>query len=68
MTKDLTKIFIDEIDSSHHKMTFATNNRIIKSIDYTWSSDFLDMNDYGPENKRSFRFMLVVIDGFSKIG
>ena len=67
MTKDLTKIFIDEIDSSHHKKTFATNIRIIKSIEHTWSSDFLDMNDYGHENNRSFRFMLVVFDGFSKI-
>ena len=31
---------------------FSTNKTIIKSIDDTWSSDLLDMNDYGIENKK----------------
>ena len=41
---------------------------MIKSIDDTWSSDLLDMNDYGPKNNRGYRFILVVVDNFSKFG
>ena len=41
---------------------------MIKSIDDTWSSDLLGMNDYGPENDRGNRFILVVIDIFSQFG
>ena len=41
---------------------------MIQSIDDTWSSDLLDMNDYGPRNNRGYRFILVVIDKFSKFG
>ena len=40
---------------------------MIKSIDDIWSSDFLDMNDYGPKNKRGYRYILV-IGHFSKFG
>ena len=39
-----------------------------KSIDDTWSSDLLYMNDYGPENERGNRYKLVVIDIFSNFG
>ena len=41
---------------------------MIKSIDDTWSSDLLDMNDYGPKNNRGYRYILVVVDNFSKFG
>ena len=41
---------------------------MIKTVDDTWSSDLLDMNDYGPENNRGYRYILVVIDKFTKIG
>ena len=41
---------------------------MIKSIDDIWSSDLLDMNDYGPKNNGGYRYMLVVIDNFSKSG
>ena len=37
-----------------------------KSIDDCWSSDLLDMNDYGPKNNKGLRYILVVIDNFSK--
>ena len=47
MKKDATKVFIDEIYSSPPKHNYPTNNTIIKSIDDTWSSDLLDMIDYG---------------------
>ena len=68
MKKDLTKIFIDEIYSKAPKKNFPTNKTIIKSIDDTWSSNLLDMNDYGIKNNKGYRYILVVIDNFSKFG
>ena len=41
---------------------------MIKSIDDTWSSDLLDMNDYGIKNNKGYRYILVVVDNFSKFG
>ena len=66
--RDLTKIFIDEIYSKPPKKNYPTNKTIIKSFDDTWSSDLLDMNDYGPKNNKGYRYILVVIDNFSKFG
>ena len=68
MKRDLTKIFIDEVYSKPPKKHYPTNKTIIKSIDDTWSSDLLDMNDYGPKNNRGYRYILVVVDKFSKYG
>ena len=66
--RDLTKIFVDEIYSKLPHKNYETNRTMIKSIDDTWSSDLLDMNDYGHKNNRSYRYILVVIDNFSKFG
>ena len=41
-------IFINEIYSKPPHKKKETNKTMIKSIDDTWSSDLLDMNDYGP--------------------
>ena len=68
MKKDLTKLFIDEVYSKPPKKNYPTNKTIIKSIDDTWSSDLLDMNDYGIKNNKNYRYILVVIDNFSKFG
>ena len=68
MKKDLTKIFNDEIYSKAPKKNFPTNKTIIKSIDDTWSSNLLDMNDYGIKNNKGYRYILVVIDNFSRFG
>ena len=54
MKKDLTKIFIDEIYSKPPKKNYPTNRTMIKSIDDTWSSDLLDMKDYGIKNNKGF--------------
>ena len=32
------------------------------------SLDILDLKDYGPENNRRYRYVLVTIDNFSKFG
>ena len=66
--KDLTKIFIDEINSIPPRKNYPTNKTIVKSTDDIWSSDLLDMIDYGPKNKRGYRYITVVIDKFSKFG
>ena len=66
--KDLTKIFIDEIYSNPPKKNYLTNKTIVKHIDDTWSLDLLDMIDYGTKNNNGFRYILVVIDNFSKFG
>ena len=68
MKRDLTKIFIDEIYSNPPKKNYPTNKTVIKSIDDTWSSDLLDMNDYGIKNNKGYRYILVVVDNFSKFG
>ena len=66
--RDLIKIFIEEIQSRSPKKIYGTNKTITRSIDDTWSSYFLDMNDYGPENNRGYRYVLVVVDNFSEFG
>ena len=68
MKKDSTKIFIAEVYSKPPKKNYPTNKIMIKSVDDTWSSDLLDMNDYGPKNNKGYRYILVVIDNFSKFG
>ena len=68
MKKDIRKIFIDKIYSSPPKNNYPTNKTIIKYIDDTWSSDLLDTNDYGIRNIKGYRYILVVIDNFSKFG
>ena len=52
MKNDITKIFINETYSKPPHKNYETNKTKIKSIDDTWSSDLLDMNDYGPKNNR----------------
>ena len=57
MGKDLTKTFINEIYSKPPLRNYPTNKIMIKSIDDTWSSDLLDMNDYCPKNNRGYRYI-----------
>ena len=63
-----TKIFIDEIYTKPPLRNYPTNKTKIESIDDIWSSDLLDMNDYGIKNNKGYRYILVVIDNFSKVG
>ena len=64
--KDLTKIFIDEIYSKPPRRNYATNKIIYNHIDEIWSVDLADMNDYKISNNKSYRYILIVIDNFSK--
>ena len=68
MTQKNIKIFINEIYSKPPKKNYITNKTDVYHIDDIWSLDILDLKDYGPENNRGYRYVLVVIDNFSKIG
>ena len=68
MTQKSIKIFINEIYSKPPKKFYATNKTDIYHIDDIWSLDILDLQDYGPENNKGYRYVLVTIDNFSKFG
>ena len=68
MTQKNFKIFINEIYSKPPKKYYNTNKTNVYYIDDTWSLDILDLKDYGPENNRGYRYILVIIDNFSKFG
>ena len=68
MTQKNIKIFINEIYSKVPKKNYDTNKTDVYYIDDIWSLDILDLKDYGPENNRGYRYVLVVIDNFSKFG
>ena len=67
MSQKNIEIFIDEIYSKPPRKNYPTNKTDFYYIDDTWSLDILDLKDYGPKNNRGYRYVLVVIDNFSKI-
>ena len=68
MSQKSIKVFINEIYSKGPKKNYITNKTDVYHIDDTWSLDILDLKDYGPENNRGYRYVLVTIDNFSKYG
>ena len=68
MSQKNYKIFINEIYSKGPKKNYPTNKKDVYDIDDIWSLDILDLKDYGPKNNRGYRYVLVIIDNFSKFG
>ena len=68
MTQKVIKIFINEIYCKPPKRNSPTNKTDVYHIGDIWSLDILDLKDYGPENNRGYRYVLVIIDKFSKFG
>ena len=68
MTQKNIKIFINDIYSKAPKKNYITNKTDVYHIDDIWFLDILDLKDYGPENNRGYRYVLVVINNFSKFG
>ena len=68
MTQKNIKILINEIYSKPPKKNYITNKTDVYYIDDIWSLDILDLKDYGAENNRGYRYVLVTIDNFSKFG
>ena len=67
MTQKSTKIFINETYSKAPKKYYATNKTDVYHIDDIWSLYILDLKDYGPENNKGYRYVLVFIGNFSKL-
>ena len=68
MTQKNIKIFVNEIYSKPPKKNYATNKFDVYHIDNIWRLDILDLKDFGPENNRGYRYVLLIIDNFSKYG
>ena len=68
MTQKNIKIFMNEIYSKPPKKNYMTNKADVYHIDDIWNLDILGLKDYGPENIKNYRYVLVIIDNFSKIG
>ena len=68
MTQKNIKIFKNEIYSKPPEKYYATNKTDVYYIDDIWSLDILDLKDYGPENNRGYRYVLVIRGNFSKFG
>ena len=56
------------IKSKGSKQNYSTIKSNVYHIDDIWSLDILDLKDYGPENNKGYRYVLVIIDNFSKFG
>ena len=59
---------MNEIYSKPLKKMYATNKTDVYHIDNIRSLEILDLKDYGAENIRGYKFVLVIIDIFSKFG
>ena len=68
MTQKTSKIFMNKIYSKPPKNNYPTNKTDVYLIDDIWSLYVLDLKDYGPENKRGYRYDLVIRDIFNKNG
>ena len=62
--QSLSDTFSNGIFSKPSKKNNETNKTLLKSIDETWSIDLLQMDDYGVENNKGYKY----IDNFSKFG
>ena len=67
MTQKNIKIFIDEIYSKTPKKNYIKKTDVYH-VDDIRSLEILDLKDYGPENNRGYRYVLVVFENFSKFG
>ena len=66
MTLKNIKIFINEIYSKPPEKNYSTNKTDVYHIDDILSLDILGLKDYGAENIRGYRYVVVIIDSFSK--
>ena len=65
MKKDLTKIFIDEIESRPPKKTYPPDKLTYNHIDEIWSIDLAEFSDYKISNNKGFRYIFIIIENFS---
>ena len=68
MTQKTHKNIINQVYSKPLKENYPTNKTVVYHIDEICSLDILDLKDYGPENNRDFRYVIVVFNKFSNFG
>ena len=68
MIQKSNKTFINEKYSKPLKKNYSTNKIDVYHMDDIWSLDILDLKNYGPENNRGYRYVLVIIENISKFG
>ena len=68
MAQKTIKAFISEFYSKPPKNNYTTNKTDVYHIDDLWSLDIIDLKDYGVENKRRYKYVLVINDNFRKCG
>ena len=66
VTEKAIKVFMSETYSKPPKKNNTTNKTDVFYINNIWTLDILDLRDYGCENNRGYRYVLVVFDIFSK--
>ena len=65
--RDITNIFINEIYIQKDlRKNYPTNKVVYKGIDDTWSTDLIQMDDYGIKNNDNYKYILTIIDNFTK--
>ena len=68
MTRRTNYVFIDEIHAKPPIKINSNNKNDGYNFFDIWSVDILDIQNYGPESNVGYRYVLVVIDNFSKFG
>ena len=68
MTQKSNRFFRDETYPKSPKKHYTTNKTDVYHSDDIGSLDILNLKHYRPEKNRGYRYVLVVIDTFSKIG
>ena len=68
MTQETIKNFLNEISNKGPKQNYVTNKTNVYHIDDIWSLDILELKFYSPESSKVWRYVLVVMDNFSKYG
>ena len=68
MTQKNLKNFFNELYSKPPKRSYATNKTDLYHIDDNWSLDILDLKYHRPDYNKGYRYVLVIIDNFSKFG
>ena len=68
MSKRTNIIFIAEVHDKPPKKNYITNKTTVYNFDDTWSFDKRDLGGYGSQSSRGHRYVLIVVDNFSKAG
>ena len=59
---------INDIYSKEPQKNYVSNKTDVCHFDDIFDLDNLDLRDYEPKNNRGYRYVLVIIDNFSKNG